>query len=567
MRKRKAYNLSNYLTTPTKRRQSVINTVKDKKEKISPTKVVIPYRIDGEGKGAYYDHQTLQYHTHCETVVSSYRHTDANGMANRKQLSYFINRDVMHEIAFGEKDSFGSTIPVECIESDVQNGLLFIPGSARHEYDGKTPDYRARVKHQTALMKAARLRGQPILAVCGGAWAVWEHWAKQPGQTKNPPKNLLIKATSHSYRGGMPRPNMKTGKVSHNKQVHRIKFTNQANLLKAAMRYNEFQQRNPYPSVNSVHWQAPNHEVDVPGMVISAYAVADDKLVKQNKLAETVEAFETAYGAPVLGLQWHPEAYFSTITKAKYFPQQHNALLRYMSQAGVTYTSRCRLVNEFKTSLRKHNGDIKQFKRTELKRAHQWIGIKRKRAPYFYLTHQQDFRRIKLWKRRFHHDDEKKAARCKKKRRLNKEGMITLFKTHYLSELSKHVHKEIAEHGIHVDTEQLERVLKSHVLQLPRMLEQKNKLTKLLINILLTEKTQVNSASVIDVPRFILALELALNRLMRPNPKSQLVLQHGVFSPTNHDEESSSTNTSGAANVDESGVSTGECLMDLKTGC
>jgi len=58
----------------------------------------------------------------------------------------------------------------------------------------------------------------------------------------------------------------------------------------------------------------------------------------------TVEAFESSWGAPTVGIQWHPEGYNLDDQKlhqrknSQYFkPAEQIRLLRYLAQAGDAY--------------------------------------------------------------------------------------------------------------------------------------------------------------------------------------------------------------------------------------
>jgi hypothetical protein len=54
---------------------------------------------------------------------------------------------------------------------------------------------------------------------------------------------------------------------------------------------------------------------------------------------DSIEAFETKHGAPILGVQWHPEAYSHTQSKTHLASHQQH-LIQYMSDAGQAYLNR-----------------------------------------------------------------------------------------------------------------------------------------------------------------------------------------------------------------------------------
>ena len=66
----------------------------------------------------------------------------------------------------------------------------------------------------------------------------------------------------------------------------------------------------------------------------------EDKTPEEN----VIEAAETCYGAPVILVQWHPEAFNSDDTDGKY----HRSILAYMAKAGDTYYLKQKMLSELK---------------------------------------------------------------------------------------------------------------------------------------------------------------------------------------------------------------------------
>ena len=193
-------------------------------------------------------------------------------------------------------------------------------------------------------MKQARLRGQPILAVCAGSWRLWEALGGK-----------LEEVSDHSYGGGMIRLN-EMGKIGYNKQIHRIKVESNT-LLNDIMNISKETDR---PSVNSVHWKAPS-EKKIPSLVrVSAKAVADNKIAPNTRQGtqmkpqnDTIEAFENQYGAPLLGIQWHPEAYTKNDSD-EMTPDKHIAILEFMAKAGQAYHHKRLMLKELEEVTQKH---------------------------------------------------------------------------------------------------------------------------------------------------------------------------------------------------------------------
>lgn len=282
--------------------------------------IVIPYRDDGRvrGNGAYFDHQTLQSITHAPTTV-----------VNLSQQETHITEYMQSQTTVALEH--GATSPVEVTDMSRCEGLLFLPGIPRNIKDSGSEILEERKKTNATLIKDALLRGKPILSVCGGSWDLWTYF-----------DGKLKAVRDHNCSQGMPRINA-LGKVNYNKQVHRIQLTEDGSILAGAMQYHQNKNANPFPPVNSVHWLAADANTTPPFFNISALSVADTSLSclnRQQRMMEpeenTVEAFESAYGAPLIGVQWHPEAY-TINTPNIYFPEQQRSLLKYMVAAGQAY--------------------------------------------------------------------------------------------------------------------------------------------------------------------------------------------------------------------------------------
>lgn len=298
--------------------------------------VAISYRDEGNGKGAFYDHYTVRRITHTLTVMgtpptmstetfASYR----NYLAGYNKLALSLNADL--------PESYPSVFEYA--------GLLFIPGRARETEDKRPAVHEARSKHEQKLIREAILHGQPILAVCAGSWQLWEYFG---GHTVN--------VTDHNYGAGMPRI-LNNGKVGYNKQIHRIKITENS-LLAASMGYTAETVQQARPSVNSVHWAAPDMSSTPDALIVTAHAVRDNLIAPNSRQggimavqANTAEAFETKQGAPMLGVQWHPEAY-NADDKASMSSKNQLAILQYMAQAGHTYQNRRRVVQELQNKFK-----------------------------------------------------------------------------------------------------------------------------------------------------------------------------------------------------------------------
>lgn len=293
-----------------------------------PAPILISYRND-QGKamhGAFYDHYTLRRITGSRTCITK------SGECSTKTFEYFIDKQTIW--ALGINQQAGKRVhPAIKADDDNSCGLLVIPGHSSSDKD------EHRKQHEAALISKARNRGQPILAICAGSWRLWEGFG---GTTKD--------VDGHSY-SNMPYI-VNDGGVGNNKQIHDIKLR-QATLLAGAMRVHKKDKPLTRTTVNSVHWKAVDERI-VPNMLaLSATAVANKALEPRNRQGEmsperTVEAFETKYGAPMLGIQWHPEAYYNNKESVENAAKHHLCLINYMAKAGDAYKARITMVDEFK---------------------------------------------------------------------------------------------------------------------------------------------------------------------------------------------------------------------------
>jgi len=291
--------------------------------------VVISYRDEGSGKGAFYDHYTIQRAINYPTLISHAPETIPSAIK-----SYV--KTITQNLPLGVSVD-GRNIP-EVIPDSFEGGLLVIPGRTRdNEYDPIRTPYEKRI------IKEALKRGQPIFSICAGSWQLWEAFG---GRTKD--------VTDHCYRGGMMRVGV-NGNIVCNKQIHRISIEEDSLLSKAMGKGPHGQ-----PTVNSLHWKAPDERTIPQFLRVAARAVRDDNIAplsstgsKQPMAVEsnTIEAFESEYGAPILGIQWHPEAYNSNDDQ-EMSPGKHINVIKYMAHSGHAYKMRRQMLREFEEVIR-----------------------------------------------------------------------------------------------------------------------------------------------------------------------------------------------------------------------
>ncbi len=281
--------------------------------------IIISYRNESHGGGAYYDHYTIRKATRADTIIA--------------------HSGQMEILAFDQSIKFSLPTPTsysDFTQISDKSGLLVIPGRSREIETKRSVDHRIRSEFEQNLIKNALLRGQPILAMCAGSWQLWQAMG-----------GSIVTVEDHNYGAGMPRISQTHGNIGYNKQIHRIRIT-EDNLLKNIMRVSSSDR----PSVNSVHWMAPYGPSKPARVIISAITVQDDDIApnsrqsrKMKPTADSVEAFENEFGAPVMGIQWHPEAYNES-DKADLESQKHLGIIKFMAAAGTTYFNKRRVLKE-----------------------------------------------------------------------------------------------------------------------------------------------------------------------------------------------------------------------------
>lgn len=345
-----------------KKRRVTLNTISNEQAKAPHATIAIPYRDDGEGRGALYDHRAIQAATQKPTAL-----------LNQGEYSRHLKDEIerfQYVLKFGEQlEATTHKYPPLLAEISNDYGLLLLPGVSAKEFN--SPEYTQRKNHEMALISHARLIGRPILAICGGSWVLYQQYG---GNIKE--------VTDHAYRAGMPRLSPTTGKVGNNKQIHRIKIKDGANLLRSALQLQPFEQ--VMPPVNSVHSYAPDAAETPNHLIITASSIQDNEIApisakisntekeKMKPEENSIEAFEAAHGAPVLGVQWHPEAYSSRHQDEPY-ANKHEHLINYLALAGQTFLNKQRLVSELKTGFNSikaglHRTDLLSHKHSVIRR-------------------------------------------------------------------------------------------------------------------------------------------------------------------------------------------------------
>lgn len=308
--------------------------------------IVISYRgheSTKDGAGMLFDHMRIQDITRFATVTLMPQ--DQNNLADTSRHFASALKDYTAALYFGIPDK-NLIITPPTTQNCNNLGLLVIPGRIR-----KIENEQIRLNHEYRVIREALNRGQPMIGVCAGSWRLYEQmfvWTKYPDFLNFPAitlsnmhttGGLLVDVVDHSYGGGMIRLGKDTGKAVNNVEIHDVAIS-EPSLLKTATGIANNQMR-----VNSVHWKAVNEAWLPLNTSISARAVCNPTIVIKTRCVQpmrpqegSVEAFESHFGAPILGIQWHPEGYNGE--------SPHNNLLKYMALAGNAYAAKRQMLEQ-----------------------------------------------------------------------------------------------------------------------------------------------------------------------------------------------------------------------------
>jgi gamma-glutamyl-gamma-aminobutyrate hydrolase PuuD len=319
----------------------------EQRRNIERQAITIAHREDAHGAGAFWDHYTLRNATGRETTLT---HSAAvapvvtpPGPRKARQFAGplpggdpIASTDPGSGLLFIAGGNYGLTTELPAPNKD------HVPeaGSAktRHEH---------RAQHERQLLLLARRTGRPVLAVCGGSWRLLEAFG---GRTRG------VKPHTHQTRQ-MPYLTSR-GAIAKVASTHGVSVA-RGSLLSSIFR----DDAGVIPArVNSAHWAVAEESrlgqlYGVPRfgqrlrplLRISArgHTGADAPYLgaPRRPFAQSVEAFETAHGAPMMGIQWHPEAYDRGFSATEH--QANRRILTYMAQAGDAYEARREMTTEF----------------------------------------------------------------------------------------------------------------------------------------------------------------------------------------------------------------------------
>lgn len=235
-------------------------------------------------------------------------------------------------------------------------------------------EHASRSPYELELIRQARLKGIPILAVCGGSLRLLESYGGRSRTLPVAPRAVHTAGFGPSHRVRIAPGSLLGSVVGDAKQpagpvvlegvnsTHwatadtdaggkLIKRTSGASTTSASASGDSGTEpgSNPADLLDVVAWaQMPEEKQDA----VAASDANTGASASEEKKQDSVEAFEAKAGAPVWGIQWHPETYLEGMPGyADATPENRKVsadLFRFMADAARAAHNRQRLVEEFR---------------------------------------------------------------------------------------------------------------------------------------------------------------------------------------------------------------------------
>lgn len=334
-------------------RPSFIKNTKQTFSELPLFKIGISYRgIEDlkDAKGIFFDHFVIQ------KIQKDNRTVILLPQGMEKDQIYTMMKSYVKQLPYGlysgvMTDFCDKVLPD--IGDENECGLLIIPGRTR----GRENNIERR-NHEEQLLRKALLRGQPVLGICAGAWRLWEAlWirdlyptyldiieeqGKKEKEMRGFLKSVLCEVKDHSYHKMMSLSQTKA-RVTYNKMIHGLKFKKKT-LLYQMMCGKDGTIPEDY-QVNSVHHKAPTKRNNAKikeekrpfGINVAALSIDLNLKVISRRPGylepeeNVIEGFSSEYGAPIVGVCWHPEA-------SAHSDDYSKRLIMSMIKAGMAYT-------------------------------------------------------------------------------------------------------------------------------------------------------------------------------------------------------------------------------------
>jgi len=194
-------------------------------------------------------------------------------------------------------------------------------------------EHVSRAAYELRLLGIAKNRGIPILAVCAGSWRLLESFGGKVRTLEIEPRGRhKAKETKDTWKITNAL-NMVGGKtlvqLMLSKRYQEMRPPSGVPMITVTSPEGETRLLSTVEGVNSTHWavastsRSPEIRLTTPEGVSRVLVEhgpqtlapgTDDpsRLLEISALdvdTDTVEAFESLYGAPTMGIQWHPESY------------------------------------------------------------------------------------------------------------------------------------------------------------------------------------------------------------------------------------------------------------------
>ena len=285
---------------------------------LSAAPITIPFRGEGSGKGAVFDHRTFQQITGRKTLISM------PGMISRDIMATTL--DKYHDDILVGRDTTpeGRSMP-EVVTDDLNHaGLLVLTGRARYTETRRPVEFHARMQHEYTLVQIGCIAGRPIFAVCGGLWALVDALG---GRVAGLPKKV-----QEDHTGAMPglsREGLVTsdrGRIIGSEMKHDI-VVSSTTLMCALIAAKSLKRALVFMAVNSVHWA---HVVKVPkGFRVAAYTAVRPGPFSAHgpQILSPIEAIES-------DRQVGTQSHFEAVAEGQEDSEKHHALINNMAAMG-----------------------------------------------------------------------------------------------------------------------------------------------------------------------------------------------------------------------------------------
>ncbi|MEN7431169.1 MARTX multifunctional-autoprocessing repeats-in-toxin holotoxin RtxA [Chromobacterium sp. TRC.1.1.SA] len=198
-------------------------------------------------------------------------------------------------------------------------------------------EHQSRSAYELRLLEIARARGIPVMAVCAGSWRLLEAYG----------------GAVRTLRRTSSRDNHKASGQNPWQLEHQLRLME--GKIPSQVMGSQVDADSNVEGVNSTHWAVPVHEDTPDGPKLRDGAGTPSRWLSisaEDPDTKTVEAYESRHGAPVMGLQWHPEAYLPGMlgesSGSEDARELSRAIFEYMVWSAQTAQQRTELVAAIK---------------------------------------------------------------------------------------------------------------------------------------------------------------------------------------------------------------------------